>query len=546
MNILSWFPFQKRTPAAPAGSPGTGPITGVSLSALASLVRPFAQGPFYRLRPPFSAEAAMLSLELADMTYSLELEPWTQAGWTDASVLIDDSLHAGIAHPESGETLKSFIHNLRLLRARAALRERNPVSQIIGALRQRDRSDTVKAVCMMHPMEDGRYLLAIGFMGTGSRFYDWFSNFRFTTEEGFHRGFYQLCDSFESNAETIVFPETAAALGLERLTLGQVLLEMRSLSSRFRLWMAGHSQGGAVMQVFTHRLMNDWGVLAQNMVGYGFASPTVATGRLVVDPASYPLYHIFNTDDIVPKLGALVHLGLCLDYPSSDLMRQAVYDPVAESDREAIELLRPLRDGIVDTPSAMLRTTALLQCLAEEKGEEGLNDLMNRTWVLPLFDRMLIQAGDRAMDLVWRMVDALQDGYAAITGQLMKPGELRALRAEISPVIRALSTRELINAFVHYSVSPHRIVSREEDSADGTYAWIVKNGLHELEPFIWQKRRTGFPEQVYASWQTAASWPEPLPVFSRARRRARVVPRVQSKLRLGLTAQKTRSIRKEP
>ena len=163
---------------------------------------------------------------------------------------------------------------------------------------------------MMHPLPEGRFLLAIGFMGTGKRFYDWISNFRFTTEEGFHKGFYQLCTYFEQGAESIVFPATAKALGLEKLTLGEVLSEMKSLSSRFRLWMAGHSQGAAVMQVFCHRLMTDWGVLAQNMTGYGFASPTVATGRLVQDPAAIRSITSSTATTWCPH-GALLYLGLC-------------------------------------------------------------------------------------------------------------------------------------------------------------------------------------------------------------------------------------------
>ena len=543
MNILSWFPFVKRPrpDPAPPGTPGRGPITGCDLGALDALTRPFAQGPFYRLRPPFSAEAAALSLELAEMTYSLELEPWTQAGWRDCSILIDDSLHSGVSHPESGEKLFSFINHFRLMRAKAALKERNPIAQLMSALRQKEKSDTVKAVCMMHPLEDGRFLLAIGFMGTGSRFYDWFSNFRFTTEEGFHRGCYQLCDSFEQNAEEIHFPQTAAALGLEKLTLGEVLMEMRSLSSRFRLWMAGHSQGGAVMQVFTHRLMNDWGVLAQNMTGYGFASPTVATGKLVYDPAGYPLYHILNTDDVVPNLGALVHLGLCLDYPSTQIMRETVYDSIDDpEDREAMALLRPMREGMKDTPSSMLRITALLQCLAEEKGEEGLSELMNRSWAIPAIDRMLTQAGDRVMDIVFRAVDALQEGYAAITGTLMKPQELAQLRGELRPVVQALSVRRLLGAMALYSTPPHRMVFRDEKQADGAYAYIVKNGLHELQPFIWVKPRKGLPVRSYAQWTDAASWPEPIPAAMRARRGMRIIPQRRGKLRHTLTAQQGR------
>ena len=220
------FPLVPKAQAEPADAPdaarrpGLGPITGRDLSGLDSLVRPFVRDPFNRLRPPFSREAAELSLELASMAYTLDLEPWAEAGWNDFSIQIDDALQSGLTHGTSadGERIRALINTLKVRRAKAALRERNPVSQVMSALRQRERSDTIKAVCMMHPLPEGRFLLAIGFMGTGKRFYDWISNFRFTTEEGFHKGFYQLCTYFEEGAESIVFPATAQALGFKKPT----------------------------------------------------------------------------------------------------------------------------------------------------------------------------------------------------------------------------------------------------------------------------------------------------------------------------------------
>ena len=401
LNLPTWFPLAPKVQAGAADAPdetdasprsaGLGPITGRDLSDLGSLVKPFVRDPFNRLRPPFSRGAAELSLELASMAYTLDLDPWAEAGWNDFSIQIDDDLQSGLTRGTSadGERMRALINALKVRRAKAALRERNPVSQVMSALRQRERSDTIKAVCMMHPLPEGRFLLAIGFMGTGKRFYDWISNFRFTTEEGFHKGFYQLCTYFEQGAESIVFPATAKALGLEKLTLGEVLSEMKSLSSRFRLWMAGHSQGAAVMQVFCHRLMTDWGVLAQNMTGYGFASPTVATGRLVQDPAAYPLYHILNSDDMVPRMGALLHLGLCLEYPADDDFRERCYDlSPLPADVAARLALAPYQRAMVNTPSILLYSTAFLQCVAEEKGEEGLNSLLDRKWVWETADRV--------------------------------------------------------------------------------------------------------------------------------------------------------------
>lgn len=510
MNIHfpTWFPIAPKAqagasgaqdaPEAPRHPVGQGPITGCDLSELTSLSEPFVRDPFDRLRPPFSREAAELSLELASMAYTLDLDPWAEAGWNDFSIQIDDTLQSGLTHGTSadGERMRALINALKVRRAKAALRERNPVSQVMSALRQRERSDTIKAVCMMHPLPEGRFLLAIGFMGTGKRFYDWISNFRFTTEEGFHKGFYQLCTYFEQGAESIVFPATAQALGLEKLTLGEVLSEMKSLSSRFRLWMAGHSQGGAVMQVFCHRLMTDWGVLAQNMTGYGFASPTVATGRLVHDPAAYPLYHILNSDDMVPRMGALLHLGLCLEYPADDDFRDRCYDlSPLPADVAARLALAPYQRAMVDTPTILMYGTAFFQCLAEEKGEEGLASLLDRKWAVPAVDRMLQAAGGKAMTLLDRLIENAQNGHAALTGQPMDEQALAALRDRMRPVVHAFPFRRLMGAVLAYCMPPHHLVHRQQD---GAYAVIVKDGLKRLRPFVWVNPARGMPMKRYA------------------------------------------------
>lgn len=549
LNLPTWFPLAPKVQAGMADAPdetdasprsaGLGPITGRDLSDLGSLVKPFVRDPFNRLRPPFSREAAELSLELASMAYTLDLEPWTEAGWNDFSIQIDDDLQSGLTRGTSadGERMRALINALKVRRAKAALRERNPVSQVMSALRQRERSDTIKAVCMMHPLPGGQFLLAIGFMGTGKRFYDWISNFRFTTEEGFHKGFYQLCTYFEQGAESIVFPATAKALGLEKLTLGEVLSEMKSLSSRFRLWMAGHSQGAAVMQVFCHRLMTDWGVLAQNMTGYGFASPTVATGRLVQDPAAYPLYHILNSDDMVPRMGALLHLGLCLEYPADDDFRERCYDlSPLPADVAARLALAPYQRAMVNTPSILLYSTAFLQCVAEEKGEEGLNSLLDRKWAVPAVDRMLQAAGGKAMNLLDRLVENAQNGHAALTGQPMDEQALAALRDRMRPVVHAFPFRRLMGAVLAYCIPPHRLVRHEQD---GAYAVIVREGLDRLRPFIWINNGEALPAKRYGRLTLCVRKAEAAAAHQHAVRAARTARRRGMGVRrTGLTARR--------
>lgn len=521
MSLFSWLPFGRKEPSAEP-SEGLGMLTGCVLSDTAALTRPFVRDPFYRLRPPFSPEAVKRSLELAHTAYTLELNPWKSAGWNDFSILIDDDLLSGLGR----DGVKS---RFKLFRARAALREWNPISQISGALRQRERSDTVKAVCMMKPDGEGHFLVAIGFMGTGGRFYDWFSNLRFTPEEGFHRGFYQLCESFELNTEEIEFPSAAAALGLEKLTLGEVFSEMRSLSSRFRLWMAGHSQGAAVMQVLTHRLITDWGVLAQNMTGYGFASPTVATGKFVYDPAAYPLCHILNRDDPVTRMGALLHLGLCMEFEPDNTFRQAVYG-WNEKDAALRESFRFVQESLQDMPSALTSMTALLEVLAEEKGAEGLNELLTSRWAVPAVDRVLWRAGDRAMDWLDGLLSSARDTHQLLTGRRMDENELTGLRRRIRPLVQNTSLRGLLDVLNDLGVAPHRL--------DGAYAAITAAGEERLKPFIWIKASAGLPVRRWSDWQQSA-WPPPaLPAPARAKRQKAIPYTTNGKWRVSYSARR--------
>lgn len=489
----------------PDETPVLGAISGAPLDDVACLLLPLWRDPFYRLRPSLDRQAMLMSLELAQTTYHLDLADWMRAGWTDFSIQVDDLLQSGVQSNESlsDERMRRYVNLWKLRRAKSALRESNPVQQILGALRQRERSDTIKAVTMIHQAGDGRYVIAIGFMGTGRRFYDWFSNFRFSTEEGFHKGFYQLTDYFEQSAERILFPETAEALGLERLTLGDALREMRSARSRFSLWMAGHSQGAAVMQVFCHKLLTDWGVQPQNMLGYGFASPTVATGSLVYDPARYPLYHIINADDYVPRAGALIHLGMGLSYEPDDAFRARIYrEPDDEKERQAAGDLRALLAGVVDTPTFLEVGRAFFESVLEQKGEETLHALMERKWAIRAVDRMLEAAGNKTRMLAQALRRATRRGYADLMGRAMDEERFSLLRARADAVVGRYPLRLLLSALVGVLQPPHSIML-EHGTRPGSYCAIARGHADELRPFIW---RNASGEAPMRSFGDAVVW----------------------------------------
>ena len=357
-------------------------LTGVDLSQTASLLLPWTHDPWGKLRPPLSEEALCMSAELASAAYGMAIEPWVEAGWRDVTIQVDGELTAlPPNNPLSAEWRKYWV--------RARLKPVSALGQMLGALRLSSSNNTTgKAVVMLHPALDGRYVVAVGFMGTGSRFYDWFSNFRMTTQDGMHRGFLELARQFEANEEKISFPETAEELGLEKLTLRDILQNMRSPNSRFVLWGCGHSQGAAMMQVYAHLKMNETGISARNLIGYGFASPTVMAGRAVRDPSAYPLYNILNSDDLVPHCGAAVHLGMCLKYQATENLRKSCYNwKRDEKSVQARLAIRPVLWKMVDTPTCIIGGMALLMALGRVSGADFLK-MLGLGGFLPL-DRAL-------------------------------------------------------------------------------------------------------------------------------------------------------------
>ncbi|MBP3650240.1 MAG: hypothetical protein J6K73_10720 [Clostridia bacterium] len=462
------------------------------LSRLASLAVPQEPDPFGENAPVLSVEAVRLSLALAEMTYTLDITPWMAAGWRDFSFQVDDVLESGVQPDSNIQTpddaaFQQLASLHRMRRAQAALRARNPIGQMLAALRQRESSDTVKAVCMAHPLPDGRELIAIGFMGTGKRFYDWFSNFRFADEAGFHRGFSQLCSHFEAAAEQIVFPVTAARLGMSRLSLRKILEEMRSPDSRFHLWMAGHSQGGAVMQVFTHRLLQA-GVLAQHICGYGFASPTTASAALTSRPWAYPLWHIQNRDDLVPRIGAQTHLGRCAEFEPTAAFRERAYQYSALPADEACRAwMEPMIFRIRDTADNLLHVTALMLCAAEEKGEDALNLLMDRGRSLMVLDWLYAFAGDQAQNVVQQLEQHQRRMYRDLTGQDMDACRLRALKEELRPYVAATPLRRMVTTLVACLTQPH-LINEDDPAIPKAYALLVRQGLGSLRPFRWELR----------------------------------------------------------
>ncbi len=456
---------------------GTGRFTGCDLGSLMPLCMPWQEN-CGLAQPVFSRDAALLSFELASSAYDMNIDAWREAGWRDFSFQVDNTLLTGQSvNAAPGGGLSTVISDYFHYLARARLKRLNPISQLRGALRQREGSDTCKAVVMLRPLADGagRYMVAIGFMGTGRRIYDWFSNFRLNREEGMHAGFLQLTKEFEKNAGEICFPETAQELKLDKLTLSDILAECRRPGSRFRLWMAGHSQGGAIMQLYAYREIRR-GFLRQNMIGYGFASPSAVYARADCDLGSIPLLHILNADDVFPRMGAALHIGRCrVMYPDRE-MREACGQGAWQDElfRRVYRLLR----SVTDSGGAFALVWAMLQALEDVPADSAMAALNALAGSLAP-EKLLGVLGSRREDILQALSRRAAQGYGMATEGREPPREtMNVLRRRMAALILRYGGARFAKAALSCLGVSHKL--------NGSYRYIVMNRFDGLIQRLWQ------------------------------------------------------------
>lgn len=428
-----------------------------------------------------SQEAAALSLQLASLAYTLDLEPWRERGWHDVSYHIDNKLLSGEAANGSGG-LSGVISEYRQFMSRFKAKSTNLFNQVLGTVRNREESDTCKAVVMIKKAGPNRYLVAIGFMGTGKRVYDWLANIRIHNEEGMHQGTLQLTRRFEENLSEIVFPETAWELGLEKLTLQDILQECRRVDSRFKIWMAGHSQGGGVMQLFAYRAIGG-GMLRSNMIGYGFASPSVLFGNSRMDVQSIPLFHLINEDDLVPRLGARVHVGQCLLYRPTVDMRITCYGQVWQS--EAYEAAFGLVQRVRHTEDVMLLVMALcgaLEQLSDEATVQAVSELLGR--FLP--DRMVNLLGGQMGHGLQVLRRYVERNYRQATGKDDLPeGSILVFQRAIMAEMETFGPRVFVKCLLQVMGIPHRLRHRAvHGESIPAYRYLTEEGYSMLRKGI--------------------------------------------------------------
>lgn len=455
-----------------------GPHTQIDLSELDFFTQAPAQAP--------DREAARFALELSALSYDFRVEPWLAAGWTDISIQADERLMGGVAVADAaGRPLYQRVLNQWVpVAARRHISSRRVIRQVAGRVWKARPAQTGKAITMIHPLPGGRYAVAIGFMGTGKRRMDWEVNFHFAHPEGFHAGFLAVTRQFEDNCGKIRFDQTAAQLGLPRLTLADILAEARRANSRFTLFAAGHSQGAAVLQLWLWRQVQQ-GLRPEHVQGYGFAAPSVAAEDL---PAyrQLPLTLLCSSDDAFARMGLRAHLGRAWHYRVDDAMRAFCYQG-HETDPVFMQVLAHC-NRFAGTQDALLFSISYLQAMArmpQEDARASLGVLLGGG----LTERFLLWRDEPVGNLLRMMNRLLRSNYLSATGGKPDEGQVAALADTLlNEALSAGAERYTRTIFTALGV-PHTLVFRDRDMpGQAPYAYIVVREYARLTPWAQDNR----------------------------------------------------------
>ena len=277
------------------------------------------------------------------------------------------------------------------------------------------------------------------------------------------------------------FPQTAKELNVSSLTLSDIFNECSRPGSRFRIWMAGHSQGGAVMQIAAFHEIRQ-GLLRQNLIGYGFASPSVVYENPGCDLSAFPLYHIINADDLTARVGACLHIGRCRVFLPDERMRRSCY--TAAWDSPSFRSLLALVHSIRNTQSGLIFLIALLQSLQKLPDSEFtaiFSGLISK--LMP--DKLLGALGEQADDMLHRLIQKTRRIYLHSSGDVLpSEGQILQLERHIALLIARYGARAFVKAFLLALSLPHKLRGSDPKNGVASYQYIVMQRFAELEQRI--------------------------------------------------------------
>lgn len=433
------------------------------------------------MRVPFLPGLARMSAELTADGYDLDIKPWQNAGWEDCTFIVEDRILA--LDREDDSRMAALEGEWRRRRAKSLIQGSSPINDMLRAIRQLMVTDMGKCIVMTKAAPSGKAVVAISFIGTTEKYFDWFSNFKFKHNTGMHHGFLELARGFEAQSTRIMLPKLATLLGEETFTLADAVLEAKKEDSRISLWLSGHSQGGAIVQTYSHLLMSQ-GVLPERIHGYTFAAPSVAACDSGIEPKRYPIYNIVNTDDIVPRVGAQLRLGMDMIFYPTDAFRKRHYR-VQEEEWELFSRALFAASKVQTTDEAVtwfVAFTRLARTL-ESKGDEKtlLEEMLPRVWLLKRVNLSVDEIADY-------VETKLCSQHETLTGEPVNEELCREYTESMQIMLWEYGTKPLSRVLMKTMGAPHRMrPDKHDDMFEPPYIAIVRRHLSECAQGVWMQ-----------------------------------------------------------
>ena len=440
-------------------------------------------------------QAVQFAFALCSFSYSFHLDPFENNGWTDFSIISSGEIMGGDQLNEGKKgAISGLFSDVKQLWASKKAKNFNIFSQVKDFRQSKEEKETLRAV-LMGKEENEKYVISIGFSGTSKRLYEWVDNFKMSVHDGLHQGFYELNKELMHLLPDISFPTLAKKMGRPSLTMQDVVNEMKKDDCPFRLVCAGHSRGGAIMQIFFYTLLKE-GVLPKYIGGIGFASPSVAQYALCA-PSPFPLLHVQHADDLTSRVGCEKHFGQELIYKSTVEEKKLFYKESIDEPifRHMLLLMHQSRN----TSDMLLLTIAYFQALIELDAE-GLGALVDSP-LRHIFPDSWIQKLDQKLDgllknLQKHFINAYYDIEEKPFRYNVKFDFFLAMHRKAHKEYGALP---YMSAFNNAFLSPHKLNYTTGNTQNiAPYFYIVQNRLNRLIPPTTQRVKRSVSSNRFA------------------------------------------------
>ncbi len=403
-------------------------------------------------RRRYNRDLAIRSLAFSKASYNMHITPFIMDGWLDYTLIYEGKIQARADDWNIEPTARKVF---------------------LSSIKQLLTTQSAKAVVMGRPTSHQTAVINITFTGT-KHAADWLNNIKVGVSNQLHKGFFELAAQFDSMAGQIHLTLLAKTLGMRDLTLTQVFEEAKKPDSRFKIWVTGHSQGGALTQVYIAEFLSRYGVLHENIFGYSFASPSVATSGYCENPGNYPVYNINSADDFAGRVGSALRLGMDLIYYPDETFRTAVYPEYSDPESHEMyqEILR-LCYWMTDSFKFGEFMIAIASFATQSPVAKNFVEWIEETPILKRIFHSFSKKSDLPKAIHDRMYHLLEKPYLEVGGN--PPSEERIL--QITNYLKILFTKRGIDCFSNYTYTTHQIPKN--------YSTIVQKPFDDFKRAIW-------------------------------------------------------------